>query len=190
VAPQKAVQRIAADGTMSMYSESGLKTRSLLMSMVFVFHVMTVREGFALARVAEYPHLLAVEIGPEAVLQSKPPLKDFRQLMRRLRATGEKVRRAGKVEQPFFSVKGQIITVGGEEVQVFEYATTKAAEREAKSVSDTGSSVRSSLPRWIAPPHFYKSGRLIVLYVGESSSVIKALGNALGPQFAGQIRRK
>jgi hypothetical protein len=36
------------------------------------------------------------------------------------------------------------------------------------------------------PPHFFKSGRLIVLYVGEESSVLKALEAMLGPQFAGR----
>ena len=59
----------------------------------------------------------------------------------------------------------------------------KAAEREAKVVD---SAVGTSVPMWVAPPHFYKSGRLIVLYVGQSSPVIIALERALGPQFAGK----
>jgi len=83
-------------------------------------------------------------------------------------------------------VKGQIITIGDQDVQVFEYRTVKAAELDARKVSSTGSSTVTSMPMWIAPPHFFKSGRLIVLYVGEKVSVLKALKDALGPQFAGR----
>jgi hypothetical protein len=37
-----------------------------------------------------------------------------------------------------------------------------------------------------APPHFLKTGRLIALYGGEKPSVLIALQDALGPQFAGR----
>jgi hypothetical protein len=39
---------------------------------------------------------------------------------------------------------------------------------------------------WIAPPHFFKSGRLIVLYIGEAPAVLEALADTLGPQFPGK----
>jgi hypothetical protein len=156
------------------------------MSMVFIFLVMTLGGYFLLARFAEHPHLSAVAIRRQAMYQSKPTPKNLRDLINRLRASGEKVGRAGKVSQPFFSVKGQVITVAGEHVQVFEYASPKVAEREAKSVSSSGSSAGTSMPLWVAPPHFYKNGILIVLYVGENSAVIKALERILGPQFAGK----
>jgi hypothetical protein len=113
-------------------------------------------------------------------------VKNLGQLIERLRAGREKVRRKGRVEQPFFSVKGQIITLGHQDVQIFQYRSVKAAELDARKVSSTGSSAGTSMPMWIAPPHFFKSGRLIVLYVGEESSVLKALETALGPQFAGR----
>jgi hypothetical protein len=125
-------------------------------------------------------------VGQQGLNKSKRTPSNLKDLINKLRAWGEKVGRAGKVSQPFFSVKGQIITVGDEQVQVFEYASTKTAEREASGVSGTGSSVGMSMPLWIAPPHFYKNGRLIVLYVGDNSAVLKALERTLGPQFAGK----
>lgn len=112
--------------------------------------------------------------------------KDFKGLMSRLRAGGARVVRAGGVSQPFFSVRGRALTVNGEQVQVFEYAKAAAAEREARLVDPSGSSVGTSMMSWVGPPHFYKSGRLIVLYVGGDQDVIKALESALGPQFAGK----
>ncbi len=112
--------------------------------------------------------------------------RDFRSLTRRLRAEGLKVKVGGRVEQPFFSVRGRTLTAGGEQVQVFEYAQAKTADAEARGVDPKGSGVGTSMVSWIGPPHFYKSGRVIVLYVGSDQNVIKALESALGPQFAGK----
>jgi len=71
-------------------------------------------------------------------------------------------------------------------VQVFAYSSAQTAERESKRVGGQGSSAGTIMPMWVAAPHFYKSGRLIVLYVGEDASAVKALETALGPQFAGR----
>ncbi len=76
--------------------------------------------------------------------------------------------------------------MNGSDVQVFEYAAADAADTEATLVSSDGSSVGTSMISWIAPPHFYKAEKLIVLYVGESEPVIGALESVLGPQFAGR----
>ena len=79
-------------------------------------------------------------------------------------------------------MKGQIISVDDQDVQVFEYRSIRAAELDAKKITDTRS---TSLAMWIAPPHFFTSGRLIVLYVGEVPSMLETLTELLGPQFAG-----
>lgn len=112
--------------------------------------------------------------------------KDYKSLVSALKKSGLDVRRGGRVSQPFFSVRGRTLAVGGESVQVFEYAKASAAERDARRVEPSGSSVGTSMPMWVGTPHFYKGGRLIVLYVGGDQRVIKALENALGPQFAGK----
>ncbi len=114
------------------------------------------------------------------------PVRDLESLIRSLRANGAAVRRAGRISQPFFSVRGRVITVGGERVHVFQYARAEDAERDAGRVSQTGASVGTSMMSWMAPPHFYKAGRLIVLYVGSDTSTTRALERALGPQFAGR----
>ena len=111
---------------------------------------------------------------------------DRANLVDSLRAAGAKVEPAGEVSQPFFSVKGQIIKVSGSDVQVFEYASAAAADTEAKGVSPDGSVVGRSRVGWIAPPHFYKKGKLVVLYLGDDTTVIKVLESVLGRQFAGK----
>jgi len=114
------------------------------------------------------------------------PVSDYVSLIDNLRATGATVDPAGDVTQPFFSVKGQVIKVNGEDVQVFEYSDEAAAEAEALLVSPDGSSIGTSMVSWIAPPHFYKAGKLIVLYVGENGAVTDILESIVGSQFAGK----
>jgi hypothetical protein len=106
--------------------------------------------------------------------------------MTQLRGQGVKAERAGEVSQPFFSVKGQGINVNGENVQVFFYESPGVAEAEAKLVSPDGGSVGTNMMSWMAPPHFYRKGELIALYVGREQAVVDALVAVLGPQFAGR----
>jgi len=113
------------------------------------------------------------------------PVEDYVSLIDALRAVGAAVEPAGEVEQPFFSVKGQIITVNGADVQVFEYADEAAAEREAEKVGPDGFHIDNSIVDWVASPHFYKKARLIALYVGDDANVKSVLQNVLGAQLAG-----
>jgi hypothetical protein len=136
--------------------------------------------------------VLLVSYGVSCAQQEAPPVShggpvsDYVSLIDNLRAANATVNPAGEVSQPFFSVKGQVIEVNGEDVQVFEYIDKAAAEAEARLVSPDGSSIGTSMVSWIAPPHFYQAGRIIVLYVGESGSVMDALKSVLSPQFAGR----
>ncbi len=101
-----------------------------------------------------------------------------------LRLAGQAVEIAGSVDQPFFSVLGQVIVVNGEDVQVFEYADSAAAETEAAQISPDASAVGTSMMSWVATPHFYTKDRLIILYVGENDSVTSALVEVLGEPIA------
>jgi hypothetical protein len=112
--------------------------------------------------------------------------KELSRLIENLRAQGAKVRLTNeKVSQPFFSSAGRIMNINGESIQVFQYAQAATADNEAKHVSLDGMSIGTSKPSWMAPPHFFKSGKLIVLYVGNEQTVLKVLQTAIGNQFAG-----
>lgn len=113
------------------------------------------------------------------------PVADYVSLVDNLRGSGATVESAGEITQPFFSVSGKIIAVNGGDVQVFEYEDAAAAEAEAALVSPDGFSVGTSMVGWIAPPHFYRAGKLIVLYIGDSEAVTGVLEGVLGQQFAG-----
>ena len=76
--------------------------------------------------------------------------------------------------------------ISGEALQVFEYARASAADADASRVSGDGTTIGTSKPTWMATPHFFKSGKLIVLYVGGNQTVVDLLRTALGNQFAGR----
>src|SRR5689334_718387 len=66
---------------------------------------------------------------------------DYESLVAALKAKSVTVEAGGEVEQPFFSVKGQVIKVSGADVQVFEYAEASAAEIAAALVAPDGGSI-------------------------------------------------
>ena len=126
---------------------------------------------------------------PEAPAQtgsSAKPVTDYLSLLENLRVAKVQVEEGEEVSQPFFSVKGRIIRINGEDVQVFQYTNSEAANAQAAEVSPTGSKIGTSSMSWLAPPHFYEREKLIVLYVGSSGNVIDTLKRVLGQQFAGQ----
>ena len=123
------------------------------------------------------------------------PVKDYISLVDNLRAAGATVDPAGTVSSDFFAPQGQLLTVNGERVETFEFASAEEADAAADGVSassssisrvdsETGMGVASSI-LWDKPPHFYKAGKLIALYVGCDSDVINVLKETMGPQFAG-----
>ena len=119
------------------------------------------------------------ELGPGAV-------SDYPSLVASLRAAGATVEPGDDVDQPFFPVTGKMLRIDGEEVQVFQFAGAEQAAAQAARISPTGATVGTAKIYWIGVPHFYRAGKLLVLYVGGSERVLKTLETAFGRQFAGQ----
>ena len=89
-----------------------------------------------------------------------------------------------------FGLDAGIIKLGDEDIQVHEFETTALADGAASGVTVDGGTIKSSdgsvsSVRWIAPPHFFLRGNVIVLYVGEDAGALSALVGALGDSFAG-----
>lgn len=111
---------------------------------------------------------------------------DYSSLLDRLRGQqGVTAKPGGDVSQPFFPVEGKLIHINEEDAQVFEFANSEAAREQAVQVAPSGASVGTSSINWVAPPHFYSQGKLIVLYVGDDAAILQALEAILDHQFAG-----
>ncbi len=111
---------------------------------------------------------------------------DYESLVDALHAARVQVEAGEEVDQPFFSVEGRIIKVHEEDIQVFQYPNVTVRDEQAALVSSDGNGLGTAKIHWIGRPHFYKKGRLIVLYVGDTDNVLKVLGTVLGQPFAGK----
>lgn len=128
-------------------------------------------------------------VGPTAATAASPgagQVSDLASLVDRLRADdGLEVTSAGAVEQPFFDVTGKALKVNRADVQVFEFADAAAAKAAVGTIGADGNPP-NAIVEWVAPPHFYQAGRIVVLYVGEDKAITELLTKTLGPQVAGR----
>ncbi len=131
------------------------------------------------ATILEEQIRLALDNLPEQMVS------DYTRLIEDLKSTSASVEPGESISQPFFTPQGQVINLNGEDVQVFEYVSEEEVLKEAMQVSADGSSVGTTMISWIDTPHFYQSGKIIVLYVGNTPQVIEILTEVLGPQYAG-----
>ena len=130
--------------------------------------------------------IIATSCAPTAGVTVGEPIDSYDGLVAALRENGSTVDSVGPISQPFFVPEGQVIRVDGHEVQVFEFTIEQDAQSAAETISPDGSSVGTSMILWVEAPHFYKSGKLIILYVGEEDAVVDVLEVVLGAQIAGR----
>ena len=123
---------------------------------------------------------------PPAASTEPLAVEDQASLIAALEAAGATVEMGEPISQAFFSPEGSIIKVNVADVQVFEYESVEAMESEASQVAPDGGSIGTSMVHWVDTPHFYKAGRIIVLYVGSDEEILGLLEDVLGSQFAGR----
>lgn len=123
------------------------------------------------------------ETTPVAGEAADATVTDYDSLIEALRATGVNVEPAGTLEDPFFPVDAFSLTVDGAPVSVFQFPSEAAAAEAAESINATGTVIGTTSVDWIEPPHFYRQGRLIVLYAGEDEAVLAALAAVVGEPF-------
>lgn len=92
---------------------------------------------------------------------------------------------AGEITQPFLTPRGRIIVVKSAAIQVYEYDSKEVAEEEISKIDPSGTSAGTVMLSWVEPPHFFRKKTLVALYVGSDESVLTALKEVFGYQFAG-----
>jgi hypothetical protein len=112
-------------------------------------------------------------------------VEDQASLIAALEAAGATVDVGEPISQPFFSAEGNIIKVNGADVQVFAYENAEEMELESSQIAPDGSSNATTMITWVDTPHFYKTGRIIALYIGSDEAVLSLLEKTMGAQFAG-----
>jgi hypothetical protein len=85
------------------------------------------------------------------------------------------------------------LLVNGQDVWVYEYPAPALADVDASSISADGSTYKTGIAPigsavtvdYVAPPHYYKIGRVIAFYVGRDAETLRLLRQVFGPPFAG-----
>jgi hypothetical protein len=120
------------------------------------------------------------------------PVQDQVSLIDALRSKNVTVDISGGVSQPFLHPQsGTIIRLSGgalaapADLQLFEYGSASAASADAHQIRADGSGNATAIVDWVAPPHIFLKGRVLVIYVGRDAAVVSLLSGLLGPQFAG-----
>ncbi len=131
-----------------------------------------------------------------------PPVTDFQSFMDNLLLSSARIKALrdaafqGDMQQSFFSGRSKRIELNSENVSLLEYEDETVAATEAAFISADGygftsaDGTRQVQISWIAPPHFYRAGSIIVLYVGENRQTLDLLETLLGPPFAGEGRER
>jgi hypothetical protein len=85
---------------------------------------------------------------------------------------------------------GRILFIDGVQVSTSEYPSEHAAKRFRSGVSERGDETPTvkygkAIVQFGGRPHWFDEGRLVVPYLGDDRSTVRALRLVLGPQFAG-----
>ena len=148
---------------------------SIFSALLFIFGVL-----LSLSACGGAPTASASNASPEPAA-----VEEQASLIAALEATGATVETGEPISQPFFSAEGNIIKVNGADVQVFEYENAEKMELESSQIAPDGNSNATTMISWIDTPHFYKTGRIIALYIGSDEAVLSLLEKTMGAQFAG-----
>ena len=110
--------------------------------------------------------------------------------VQKLQQKGVSAATTNALNADLFSGTAHGLVIQNEHISVFEYETNDAMQADANNISPDGSTIHNqngsiSAIDWIAPPHFYKAGRIIVFYVGKSQHIMSLLQSIFGPQFTG-----
>ncbi len=134
---------------------------------------------------------LLVGCGPAGPTQSHGgPVRDHVSFVDALRGKGLTVDIVGNVTQPFLRPQsGTALRISGSgtgpaDIQSFDYASSDAASADAGQIQPNGR-IKSVSVDWIAPPHFFRKERVLVIYVGTDPAVVSVLRELLGPPLAG-----
>ena len=112
-------------------------------------------------------------------------VKDYSSLIAAIKSRGILVNEIEILDDSFFSVPIKVISVGGIDLQVYEFNTKSDMETAMRIVSSDGTEIGLSVIRWMDVPHFYSQDQIIVQYIGQNPEILNLLDSLLGKQFAG-----
>jgi|GEM_PF-1475724 len=159
---------------------------AVLYMLLVVLWVLQFITNFPSGAVSHYPKAAQTTLrAATSVYVPQVVVTDYPALLIALRANGVGGVPTDKRVSTLFGGSGHVVTITGGEIQIFEYADTSAADAQTAEISPDGGTIHARMISWSAPPHFYKQGKLLVLYVGTDPAIVNILAKLIGTQFAG-----
>lgn len=90
----------------------------------------------------------------------------------------------GRIVKPYLSTPGVILRVDGQAIQVFQYADAAALSADVAGLAPDASSINGAPLVWLAAPHFWRKGGLLVLAVTDDMELVELIDEVMGPAFA------
>jgi hypothetical protein len=105
-----------------------------------------------------------------------------------LQRTGLPIAFAGRSQADWFRVGfvGARYEVYNDLLIVYEWPNVTGAEAAAARISGGGFVIGGNDLNWPEIPHFYRRGRIIVLYLGRKVQILGLLSRTLGPPIAAE----
>ncbi|GKU28634.1 hypothetical protein [Clostridium folliculivorans] len=108
-----------------------------------------------------------------------------KEFIEHLEKAGIKIKAITKDSNTFLKGEATAININEEFVNVYEYKNSDQMAADVKTIRSDGAIVGNAFVDWVSIPHIYKSGSIIVLYVGENNEIKDMIQKSVGNQFAG-----
>ena len=128
---------------------------------------------------------ISIDIDTGIRTPAVPPSISNSRLADDLRVAGADVEIGAIGRSSNFGVPIRNFMVNDALIHVWEFPSEDEAAAGAATVGADGFSVGRAFVDWTNSPHFYSSGSLIVLYVGNGVGTLTLLERVVGDQFAG-----
>ena len=150
--------------------KSDIKSRPARWGAALVVLLLMV-DVLSIATWMTFPALKVQKISASTSASTETASPKVLQLLNKLQTSGADPFLVGgaKTRRPPFSVPGILMTLRGDNVQVFEYTNQAAAAGEIASFVNSRNQAR-----------LYVDGSLVVLYTGNRDEIISVLTGALG----------
>lgn len=111
-----------------------------------------------------------------------------------LEANSLPYREVSAYQDHLLSVPSQAVELHKELILVYEYSSCETMKQDAEGIDRHGAAFAHHAGEdiavtiqvsWIAAPHFFKKGRIIVHYTGENHDILQFLRRHFGGEFAG-----
>jgi len=117
--------------------------------------------------------------------QENKNVMDYDNFVQEMAKDSVKIEMSGQLTESFIGAVPKIIKIDNAEAQIFEYSNESEMERNSAEINSDGSSVGNTMITWIDKPHFFKRGKIIMLYLGKDNNTLAKIEKILGKQFAG-----